>query len=408
MDATSLPFLAIATIATLAVLAYVLRPLWIGGARAAVAGLVAGLALATLSLYALVGTPLALDPVVREAPRTLEAAIAQLQAQLQREPQSVEGWRLLGRAQASAGEAGKARDAYAEAARLAPEEPDVLVEAAEARALAADEHRFDARGLAWLQHALELQPSHQRARWFLGIAQRQAGDAAAAARTWEPLLAQVDPRTAAPLREQIALARSEAGLPPLPDAPAAVTGGRSVQVRVSLEPALAPTLSLDGNARVFVVARAPNLNDGLFEPFGLSGVTLRIADVQTDDVLNACDAVITASGTATVQTALHGKPMVVIYKLSPTTYRLGKGLAKVDMYAMVNLIAGRRIVTELIQDDCTPEAVAKEAVRILTDRACRDEMIVALEDVRRQLGGPGASDRAADAVLDVIHSSDAP
>ena len=157
----------------------------------------------------------------------------------------------------------------------------------------------------------------------------------------------------------------------------------------------------------FVVARAPNLNDGLFEPFGLSGVTLRIADVATDDVLNACDAVVTASGTATVQTALHGKPMVVIYKLSPTTYRLGKGLAKVDMYAMVNLIAGRRIVAELIQDDCTPEAVTKEAVRILTDSAYRDEMIAALDGVRRQLGGPGASDRAADAVLDVVHSSDA-
>jgi lipid-A-disaccharide synthase len=158
----------------------------------------------------------------------------------------------------------------------------------------------------------------------------------------------------------------------------------------------------------FVVARAPNLGDGLFEPFGLSGVTLRIADVQTDDVLNACDAVITASGTATVQTALHGKPMVVLYKLSPTTYRLGKGLAKVDMYAMVNLIAGRRIVVELIQDDCTPAAVAREAVRILNDRAYRDDMIAALADVRRQLGGPGASDRAAEAVLDVVHSSNAP
>ena len=158
----------------------------------------------------------------------------------------------------------------------------------------------------------------------------------------------------------------------------------------------------------FVVARAPNLSDGLFEPFGLSGVTLRIADVATDDVLNACDAVITASGTATVQTALHGKPMVVIYKLSPTTYRLGKGLARVDMYAMVNLIAGRRIVTELIQDDCTPAAITTEAVRLLTDRACRDEMIAALESVRRQLGGPGASDRAAEAVLDVVHSSNAP
>ena len=72
-------------------------------------------------------------------------------------------------------------------------------------------------------------------------------------------------------------------------------------------------------------------------------------------------SVLTASGTATVQTAIHGKPMVVLYKLSPITYRLGRGLAQVDMYAMVNLIAGRRIVRELIQDDCTPEAVAEEA-----------------------------------------------
>jgi lipid-A-disaccharide synthase len=152
----------------------------------------------------------------------------------------------------------------------------------------------------------------------------------------------------------------------------------------------------------FVVARAPNLNDGLFEPFGLSGVTIRIADVQTDDVLNACDAVVTASGTATVQSALHGKPMVVLYKLSPATYRLGRGLARVDMYAMVNLIAGRRIVVELIQEDCTPAAVTSEAVRILTDRPYRDGMIAALDDVRRQLGGPGASDRAAQAILEMV------
>src|SRR5687767_14047793 len=67
----------------------------------------------------------------------------------------------------------------------------------------------------------------------------------------------------------------------------------------------------------FVIARAPNLEDSLFEPFGISGVTLRIVEGRADDVLNASDAVITASGTATVQTALHGKPMVVVYKLSP-------------------------------------------------------------------------------------------
>ena len=156
-----------------------------------------------------------------------------------------------------------------------------------------------------------------------------------------------------------------------------------------------------------VVARAPNLDDGLFEPFGLSQIAIRIADAQTDDVLNASDAVITASGTATVQTALHGKPMVVLYKLSPMTYRLGLPMARVSMYAMVNLIAGERVVVELIQDACTADAVANEAVRLLNDRGYRAKMIAALDDVKRQLGGAGASDRAAEAVLDVVHSTNA-
>jgi lipid-A-disaccharide synthase len=152
----------------------------------------------------------------------------------------------------------------------------------------------------------------------------------------------------------------------------------------------------------FIVARAPNLSDGLFDPFGLSGVTLRIAEGQADTVLNASDAVVTASGTATVQTALHGKPMVVVYKLSPLTYRLGKRMARVDTYAMVNLIAGERVVVELIQDACTPEAVAAEAVRLLTDDHYRRRMLASLEEVKRKLGGPGASDRAAEAILEVV------
>jgi lipid-A-disaccharide synthase len=159
----------------------------------------------------------------------------------------------------------------------------------------------------------------------------------------------------------------------------------------------------------FIVARAPHLTDGLFDSFGIPGATtLRIVDNQTDDVLQACDAVVTASGTATVQTALHGKPMVVLYKLSPMTYRLGRRLAMVEMYAMVNLIAGERIVHELIQEACTPDAVAAEAVSLLTDASKRERMIARLADVRIKLGGPGASDRAAEAVLDVVHSSHAP
>jgi lipid-A-disaccharide synthase len=155
----------------------------------------------------------------------------------------------------------------------------------------------------------------------------------------------------------------------------------------------------------FIVARAPHLDDAWFAPFGPgAAASIGVVEGRTDDVLAVSDVVLTASGTATVQTAMHGKPMVVLYQLSPLTYRLGKPLAKVDMYAMVNLIAGRRIVTELIQDACTPEAVATEAVALLEDRAKRDTMVHALEAVTGALGGPGASARAAEAVIDLVRS----
>lgn len=258
MGNTTVVFAVLAGVLTLAVLAFVLRPLWHApGSRIALGGLFAGLLLATFALYLLVGTPMALDPAVREAPKTLDDAIAQLEAQLEREPQAVQGWRLLGRARSAAGQSSAARDAFAEAARLAPDEPDVLVEAAEASALAAPQHRFDAAAVGLLEHALEIDPRHQRARWFLGIALRQAGDAAGAARTWEPLLAQVDASTVAPLRAQVDAARADAGLPPLPP-PAGTTPGASLQVEVSLDPALAARLRSEDNpdAAVFVYARA--------------------------------------------------------------------------------------------------------------------------------------------------------
>jgi lipid-A-disaccharide synthase len=149
----------------------------------------------------------------------------------------------------------------------------------------------------------------------------------------------------------------------------------------------------------FVVACAPNLPDALFTGFAPSRVVLVRA--RTDDVLAASDVVITASGTATVQAALHQKPMVVVYRLSNLTYRLGKPFVKVDTYAMANLVAGRRIVPELIQRDFTPERVAQEAVSFLTDRARYDETRRALGEVRARLGAPGASGRAAEAILEV-------
>ena len=93
--------------------------------------------------------------------------------------------------------------------------------------------------------------------------------------------------------------------------------------------------------------------------------------------------------------------MVVVYKVSPIEYRLGKPLVKVDTFAMPNLVAGKRIVPELIQDDFTPERTAAETISLLTDVNKREEMRAALADVRRQLGTPGATARAAETVLEV-------
>ena len=198
---------------------------------------------------------------------------------------------------------------------------------------------------------------------------------------------------------------------------ALLPGSRPNELR-RIVPGMAASLPLI-RARVpdvqFVVAAAPNLADELFEPLVrleadttesmrtetvASGFSRTIVlREQTDDVLAASDVVITASGTATVQAALHERPMVVVYKLSPLTYRLGKPFVRVDTYAMANLVAGKRVVPELIQEGFTAERVAEEAIRFLTDGELYTRTRDELRLVREKLGEPGASGRAADAVL---------
>ena len=108
-----------------------------------------------------------------------------------------------------------------------------------------------------------------------------------------------------------------------------------------------------------------------------------------------------ASGTVTVQAAIHECPMVVVYRLSPLTYRLGRPFVHVDTFAMANLVAGRAIVPELIQDDFTPDAVASRAITILTDQDAAARMRADLCEVKAKLGTAGASRRAAGSVLAV-------
>ena len=149
----------------------------------------------------------------------------------------------------------------------------------------------------------------------------------------------------------------------------------------------------------FVIARAPHLGDDLFTVVSEHRLSSVVVESDADTVLAAADVALTASGTATVQTALHDTPMVVVYRVSPMTYRLGRRLVKLDTFAMVNLIAGERIVPELIQDAFTPEAVANEAVSILTDGERARRIREGLATVRQRLGGPGASRRAAEAIV---------
>jgi cytochrome c-type biogenesis protein CcmH len=248
-------FVLIAALLALVVLAVLLRPLW-RSARPVALGVAVLVLASTALLYRLVGTPQALDAAALRAPETLGEAIAQLEAELQRNPGQAEGWRLLAQALQRENQPAKSRDAFAKAVALSPDDADLLAEAAQSRALADANRLFDAEAVRLLQRALSLRPDHQRARWFLGIAQRQAGDNAAAAATWEPLLAQVDAATATSLRKEVDNARVAAGMPPLP---AAVVGAASpgVSVNVSLDPDFAARVRLRGDTTVFVIAREP-------------------------------------------------------------------------------------------------------------------------------------------------------
>jgi lipid-A-disaccharide synthase len=151
-----------------------------------------------------------------------------------------------------------------------------------------------------------------------------------------------------------------------------------------------------------IAARAPHLGDDLFVPLQtLPGEAAATVQQRTDDVLEVADVALAASGTVTVQAALHQCPMVVVYRLSPLTYRLGRPFVRVNTFAMANLVAGRTIVPELIQDDFVPSRVAAEALKVLTDPAAAREVRAALGDARARLGPPGASRRAAQSVIEV-------
>ena len=220
-----------------------------------------------------------------------------------------------------------------------------------------------------------------------------------------PLVDRVPAPSADPVeaaRHQQAL-RTALGLDPARPVVALLPGSRHNELSrlVPVVAAALPAVVAAVPGVQFVVACAPGRRLDEFAAIVAAAPGTPIVQQRTDDALAASDVVITASGTATAQTALHERPMVVIYKLSPLTYALGKPLVTIDTYAMANLIAGERIVPELIQEGCTPEAIAAETISLLRDRDRWTRTHTRLAETRTKLGPTGSTARVAEAVLAV-------
>lgn len=133
-----------------------------------------------------------------------------------------------------------------------------------------------------------------------------------------------------------------------------------------------------------------------------SPVKIKVIAGLTYDVISSADLAIVASGTATLETALLGVPMIIVYKVSPLSYLVGRLIINVKNIGLVNIIANKTIVPELIQKDANGEPVATAALAILTNEGRKLEIIRELAAIRAKLGSPGAARRAAQLALDML------
>jgi lipid-A-disaccharide synthase len=153
----------------------------------------------------------------------------------------------------------------------------------------------------------------------------------------------------------------------------------------------------------FVLPVAPTLNRSSVQGYvEKSGVSVSMVDGRVYDVLRASDAAIVTSGTATLETGLMAVPMVIVYRASRLTYWIGRLLVSVRNFGLVNIVAGRAVVPELLQDEATPERIAEELGTIIADPERHRRITEELVRVRTVLGEGGASRRAASAVLELL------
>lgn len=156
----------------------------------------------------------------------------------------------------------------------------------------------------------------------------------------------------------------------------------------------------------FLISQAPHLNESLRAQFR-HDLSIPSAVIKDDfhNCIHACDICLITSGTATLETAILKKPMVIIYKTAWLTALLARLLLKIRWVGLPNIIAGKTIVPECIQDNATPEKIARTLLAVYEDPFKMETTINALNDVTRALGQPGAAGRAADIILNDIRKN---
>jgi len=197
---------------------------------------------------------------------------------------------------------------------------------------------------------------------------------------------------------------ARAGLKPGTTTVALLPGSRRIEVRFILPTLLEAAATLAGARQLqFLVAVAPTIDEAWLEAEFLAPYRGRLAlhtvTGATRDALYHAELAVVASGTATIEAALLERPMAVVYRVSRVTAALARALGlHLPFYSMVNLLAGKMVVPELIQEDFTAGRVAAEVARLLDDSSGRERMAHDLGEVKARLGSPGALDRAADAI----------
>jgi len=182
-------------------------------------------------------------------------------------------------------------------------------------------------------------------------------------------------------------------------------GSRMNEVKRHLPPMIEaiPLIAKQINPVQFIIPVAPGLDLGEVQNLvGSKRKNMRVVENNIYDVMRISDIVIVASGTATIEAAIMGAPMIVVYRVSPLTYLLGKMLIKVKNIGMVNIIAGKTVVPELIQKDVTPEKITSAVVQILENPSKQEEIKKELSNLKEKIGNPGASFRAAQIIISLL------